>query len=291
MTCQAEQNAGWYLVAFVDILGQAHLLRQMRGLPNKTNQNQMKEFAALLKKTLGTVKGLRDCFTKFFEGTNKKHRDVSGLPPEQRRLYARSKSNPLKFHMFSDFVVLFLSLRDDVNKVPMSGVYFALMSAASSFLTMLAQGQAIRVGIDVGIAVELSEHEIYGSALSRAYELESNTAHYPRIVLGEELVKYIQYQCALPEVDIFATMNKRVAELCASLIAIDDDGMPFLDYLGDGFRQDDARAVDSTLVKRGYDFIIQESAKYQANKNSVLAFRYTLLRNYFEHRMPSWGLA
>ena len=90
----------------------------------------------------------------------------------------------------------------------MSGVYSALTSAASSFLTMLAQGQAIRGGIDVGIAVELSEQEIYGSALSRAYELESNTAHYPRIVLWEELVKYIQYQRALPEVDIFATMNK-----------------------------------------------------------------------------------
>lgn len=291
MTCQAEQYAGWYLVAFVDILGQAQLLRQMRGLPNKANQNQMKEFADLLKKTLRTVKDLRDRFTKFFEGANKKHRDVSGLTPEQRRLYARSKSNPLKSHMFSDFVVLFLSLRDDMNKVPMSGVYSALTSAASSFLTMLAQGQAIRGGIDVGIAVELSEHEIYGSALSRAYELESNTAHYPRIVLGEELVKYIQYQRALPEVDIFATMNKRVAALCANLIAIDDDGVPILDYLGDGFRQDVARAVDSTLVKRGYDFIIQESAKYQANKNSVLAFRYTLLRNYFEHRMPSWGLA
>lgn len=288
MACQIEEYAGWYLVVFVDVLGQTQLLRQMRGLPNKTNQKQMEEFVALLKKTVGTVKRFRDCFTRFFEEVDKQHRDLSDLTTEQRRLYAQSKGNPLKSHMFSDFVALFLSLRDDINKVPMSGVYAALMSAASTFLTMLAGRQAIRGGIDIGVAVELCDKEVYGSALARAYELESKTANYPRIVLGEEIVRYIQFQQVRPDKDVFATMNKRMADLCAKLIAIDDDGVPFLDYLGDGFRQDVGKTLESTVVKKAYDFIIEESARCQTSKNSVLAFRYTLLRNYFEHRMHLW---
>lgn len=265
MAYKKEQHAGWYLVAFVDVLGQSELLGQLRGLPDKTNKKQMEEFVALLKKTVGTVKGLRVCFMKFFEGANKQHLDVSYLTPEQRRLYKQAKSNPLKSHMFSDFVALFLSLRDDQNKVPMRGVYAALAAAASTFLTMLAGGHAIRGGIDVGVAVELCDQEIYGAALARAYKLESKMAHYPRIVLGEELIKYIQFQQARPQENVFATINQKMADLCAGFIAIDDDGMPFLDYLGNGFRQNVARELESVIVKKAYDFIVQESARYQAS--------------------------
>jgi hypothetical protein len=33
--------------------------------------------------------------------------------------------------------------------------------------------------------------EIYGTALERAYDLESEVAKYPRIVIGDELSKYL----------------------------------------------------------------------------------------------------
>ena len=94
----------------------------------------------------------------------------------------------------------------------MRGVYAALTSAASTFLTMLAGRQAIRGGIDVGVAVELRDKELYGPALARAYELESKTANYPRVVLGEELIRYIQFQQVRPDENVFPTMNKRMAD-------------------------------------------------------------------------------
>jgi hypothetical protein len=34
---------------------------------------------------------------------------------------------------------------------------------------------------------------------------------------------------------------------------------------------------------------VTESEKHKAKKNPKLAFKYTLLRNYFEERMPIWN--
>lgn len=287
MKCD-DKYAGWYLVVFVDILGQQHLLRQIQGLPNKSDKTQIQEFGDLLKKTVGTVKLFRELFEKFFEGAKKHNIDTKPLTPEQRKLYEQSKSNPLGSHMFSDFVALFLSLRDDINKFPMGGVYSALTSAASTFLAMLAGSHVVRGGIDIGIGVEVSEGEIYGPALSRAYELESRIALYPRIILGDEIVKYIQIHRARSEDDVFSRMNKELAELCSTLITIDDDGYPFLDYLGEGFKQNIAKRLDSNIVERAFEFVISESERCRKAKNTKLAFRFTLLRDYFEHRMVNW---
>jgi hypothetical protein len=284
-----ELNVEWYLVVFVDVLGQRHLLRQMRGLPEKTDQEQMAEFVILLKKTVGTVKALREYFERFFEGYNRQHFDLKDLNLEQKRLFEQSYSNPLKLYMFSDFIIVFLSLRDDINKVPMRGVYAALASAASTFLTMLASKRIIRGGIDIGVGTELSDKEIYGAALSRAYELESKMAQYPRIIIGDELINYIHWHQSKSEGNVFDAMNKIMADLVISLIAIDDDGFPFLDYLGKGFKQNIAKkSVKPEIIKKAYDFILEESVRCQDSRDSKLAFRYTLLRNYFDHRMSLW---
>ena len=190
--------------------------------------------------------------------------------------------------MFSDFVMLFLSLRDDINKVPMGGVFLALASAASTFLTMLAGGHVIRGGIDIGLGIEFWEGEIYGPALARAYALESKIANYPRIILGEELTRYIQLQQSRPQNDVFSVLNKHLADLCSTLVAIDDDGYPFLDYLGEGFKKHIMTDLDQTIINKAFEFVIRESERYKASKNSKLAFRYSLLRDYIEHRMDNW---
>jgi hypothetical protein len=288
MPKQSRKTVGWYFVAFIDVLGQRHLLREMRDIPEKTDQKEMGEFIALLKKTVGTVTGMRDLFHNFFEGLSGYKFDLSPFTPEQQKILSQVKSNPLKSHMFSDSVLLYFPLRDDVNKVPVGGVYSALAAAASTSIVMLASGHAIRGGIDVGVGIELSDTEVYGSALSRAYELERRTAQYPRIVLGDSLITYIQSKRSISRGDFFAAANKITAELCAKLIAIDADGVPFLDYLGEGFKQHIAKDSITDIVKKAYDFVMQESSRCQETRDSKLAFRYTLLRNYFEARLHLW---
>lgn len=275
-------------MAFVDVLGQRHFLREMRGIPQKTDQKQMAEFVSLLKKTAGTVIALRDAFNNFFKQWNKQHLDLNRLTSEQKNIFQKFQSNPLKSKTLSDSVVLFMSLRDDVNKVPMKGIYAALASLASTFLTMLAAGIVIRGGIDVGVGLELSDGEVYGSALSRAYELESKKAQYPRILIGDELVRYIKWQQAKPEADDFSAMNKIAASFCTKLIAIDLDGLPFLDYLGEGFKTVFGKDLSFDIVKEAFDFVLKESAKCQDFQDFKLASRYTLLRNYFDHRIHIW---
>jgi hypothetical protein len=289
MTKSRTLPVGWYVVAFVDVLGQRHLLREMRGIPQKTDQKQMAEFIALLKKTVGTVKKMRDIFHNFFEGLSRYQFNLSDFTPEQQKLLLQVKSNPLKSHMFSDSVVLFLSLSDDVNKTPVEGVYSVLASAATTFLFMLAGGHAIRGGIDVGVGIELSDDELYGAALSRAYKLENRIAQYPRIILGDELITYIQSKRSTTKGDFFSKANKITADLCADLVAIDTDGLPFLDYLGNGFKQHVAKDSIYDIVEKAYDFVMKESARCHDLRDSKLAFRYSLLRNYFQARLHIWS--
>jgi hypothetical protein len=55
----------------------------------------------------------------------------------------------------------------------------------------MSQGWPIRGGIELGLAMDIDNDDIYGPALARAYTLESKVAQYPRIVIGEELILYL----------------------------------------------------------------------------------------------------
>ena len=135
--------------------------------------------------------------------------------------------------------------------------------------------------------MNIEDNEIYGPALARAYGLESKVAQYPRIVIGEELTRYLQAvatQQAQANEDI---VNASLAQKAFGMLAIDDDGCTFLDWLGHDIRASFKNRNEP--VGKAYEYVIQESIKHKENKNSKLGFRYTLLRNYMESRLPDWG--
>lgn len=74
------------------------------------------------------------------------------------------------------------------------------------------------------------------------------------------------------------------------MLVKDNDGHHILDYLGSEV-MDTLKERDGTsdLVRKAFEFVITESLKHQREKNSKLGFRYTLLRNYFEARLPALG--
>jgi len=288
-----EKYAGLYLAAFIDILGQRQELAELRSLPDKLDSHNFKIFFDQIRKTVGTVELFRKLFIKFYESSNKRQIVTSQFSPEQKQIYNQIKSNPVKLQMFSDFVALSLSLRDDINKVPMIGVYSVIASIGATCLTMLAGSDVIgstniRGGVDIGIGIELSNGDVYGAAIARAYKLENQVAQYSRIVLGDEFINYIQHQRGILCNSPFDIMNKRLAELCSEMIAIDEDGFPFIDYLGEGFKKYIGKNIEFLHIKRAYDFVTQEWAKWQKERNSKLAFRFMLLRDYFENRLHIW---
>lgn len=99
---------------------------------------------------------------------------------------------------------------------------FHLMTAGWMQLELAMMGLFARGGMAFG-PFYADETFIYGQALIDAYDLESKVAIYPRIVLSEALAQYAREQ--LIEFGAGAT------EVHRTLIAIDPDGLPFVNYL------------------------------------------------------------
>ena len=272
----------YYLVAFIDMLGQQELLRNLKKLPDSNKPEENELFFETIKKTYGSVRAMQNSFADFFSGYSKRQPDEEGLTGKQKNIIKQLCNNPIKFQRFSDCIAISLSLRDDVNKVPMRGIYGILGASAITFLTCLARGCPIRGGIDVGLGMEIRKNEIYGPSLSRAYTLESHIAQYPRLVLGEELIQYLHYHASVEPENEHETLRKITSQHCLDLLLTDDDGYPIVDYLGKNLIADNY----DELVAKAYKEILKKSVEFQKTKNTKLATRYSKLQGYFEKKVP-----
>jgi hypothetical protein len=279
---------GYYIVGYLDLLGQQERLRSLRSLPDKSHEDQMKQFIDDLKGTYGVVTHMRSTFEDFFKSFSKRNVDISILTAEQRQTYKKLTSNPIQIKAFSDAIIVFVSLRTDKVKLPTRGVWGIMTAAASTALLSLAAGHPIRGGIDIGLGMEIEKGEIYGPSLSRAYTLESKIAQYPRIVVGEECIRYLQMTAQLKLTDHYSEAGAASAKQCLNLLIRDDDGCAIVDFLGDHFWQSTGNAIEKVVVEKAYQNIIKFSEKFRDANDTKNAFRCTLLRSYFEHRLARW---
>jgi hypothetical protein len=277
----------YYIVGFFDLLGQQDLLRAIQSFPNEENLEEVETFKETILKTYRSVKSLRQSLSNAFGSFSTSGVDEKDLNTEQKTFIEQFRKHDLKFQHFSDTVIMYCPMRADINRVPHRTIFGVLSAAALTFISCLAEGHPIRGGIDIGMGLEIDDNEIYGPVLSRAYTLESKCAHYPRIVVGSELTNFLRQSTTVAGVDLESVATRSVAQRCLDLLAADDDGFLFIDYLGEHLQTILNGPLNDEIIKNGYSFIIKESSKHQADNNSKLAFRYTLLRNYFENRIPS----
>jgi hypothetical protein len=87
--------------------------------------------------------------------------------------------------------------------------------------------------------------------------------------------------------DDISGCNRLVAGRCLDMLALDDDGYPIVDYLGHAFRQSVFQFHYDDLVKRAWDFVVDQSELWRRKHDSVLAFRYAKLREYFKSRIDA----
>jgi hypothetical protein len=168
-----------------------------------------------------------------------------------------------------------------------------LSAAAVVMLTSLGSKHPLRGGIDVGLATEIGSEEIYGTALERAYLLESKEASYPRIVIGDELWLYlnvalVNFQAqTTPEAKSIVAIIEKTMELTA----IDCDGKRILDYLGSVIA-DHARPGDEKrrIVKSIYEFVLVEQKRIDESNDPKMVIRYQAFRRYIESRLHLWNL-
>ncbi len=273
---------GSYLVAFLDVLGQREKFRQL-WLPKTPEEYATVE--GVLRDTVGFVLALRRVFRKNFESFK------AGLklkPGEENAIHTPD------FVGFSDSFIAFVALRnEDEQRTPNIRIYSTLSASCVVMLTSLASEHALRGGIDVGMATEMCPGEIYGTALERAYLLESRQADYPRVLIGDELWRYLSLGLAETE-----KLTTPTAQFLGKLIqremeftTLDADGRRILDYLGPGIVNISTPGQANTMVKPAYQFVLDQHEHWLSNGNTKLSERYASLRRYFESRLPLWGLA
>jgi hypothetical protein len=280
---QRHLQLGNHLVAFLDVLGQRERFREIK---QPKTAEESAAVAEALRQTAGFVLDLRRIFGEQFQSFE------SGLT------YIKKETNAAirpKFAGFSDSFVTSVPLYNQGGElVPIITAFSALAAAAIVMLTSLASRHPLRGGIDVGLATEIGPQEIYGTALERAYVLESREAKSPRILIGDELWRYLEVALANfemqtgPGAKAIAEIVKKIMELTA----IDSDGKRILDYLGPVIVQHAAPGNETAqnMVWPAYQFVLEEQKRINQCGDPKLAARYHAIRGYFESRLPLWNL-
>jgi hypothetical protein len=274
-----KYDFGWYMVAYLDVQGQREKFRKLK-VP--TTDVEAQAVSEVVLETAGFIDLLRDQMREEF-------RDFEERISKSWELH---ESLQPKFTAFSDSLVVSISLWNVGDLTSITKIYSILSAVCNAMMTCLSRRHALRGGIEIGLASELESGEVYGTALLEAYLLESSEANYPRIVIGHELWKFLSAgvsECDsrnAPELEkICKVIKNSVAFTCP-----DDDGRRVLDYLGKFAKSTALPGAASNVIEPAYKFVVAEHEKWIANGDAKLGQRYTLLRKYFESRLPVWDL-
>ena len=238
---------GYHFVACIDVLGQGQELMKLTQLPHGPESKQAA--LAVLKRTAGTVRTVRQIFTDYIERVRTSDRPIAAPFTDAQWAEYQSIRNDIPFRVsnFSDTTVIALSL-SEADHGPgrcAIGVWSAMYGIAGLMLTTLALGIPMRAGIDVERAVDVFPGEAYGPALVNAHRLEAQIADYPRAAVGRGLIDYLSYLDALSPDSTNARLATSTARKCRELLVADpEDRRPMLHMLspallemGDEFRK------------------------------------------------------
>lgn len=184
----------FHIVALVDLLGQSTTLERFGGIPGTPKEK--KAFGRLMLATFGTVNRFRERIVLLNASSPQTHRvpdEVARrLSPRQLRLLSNIPEPAIGYQFFTDLALLKINLSGQTGCGPLVSLYGLFRQLGLLMLTQLAEGVLFRGAVEAGICAELDENDLYGQAVGRAYALESRTAVYPRIVIGEHLINYVK---------------------------------------------------------------------------------------------------
>lgn len=152
-------------------------------------------------------------------------------------------------------------------------------------LAALNRKTVLRGAIEMGMAAELEEADIYGPVLADVHRLESRDAGYPRILVGPRLQAYLHGLASNTERTGPARINRGAANGCMKLLGVDTDGKCIVDYLNDWFsgypRKSD---LWEKYRVEAYHFVLREMSRFEQEGNTKLTKRYREMAAYYESR-------
>jgi len=276
-----------YCTSFIDLLGQREEYEDQGLLPQFHSEVEREAFLKKIKASIGAIfdlqKTAEDMLKVALSPTSKLKKT---LPPEFHDNYDQIQKTRVKQQRWSDGLVFFVCLGDSDIKCPMNGVFYLLALAGSLCFFGLAKRRSLRGAIDVAWGVELHKGELYGATVAKAYELESGVAQYPRIVVSDRTVEYLEANRRNTNSDFFSQCNRELAKICLSMLMQDVDGYWFIHYLGDEFRSYVSQNQHGYIYNKAISFIEDESEKHRSKGDGKLAFRYSHLQSYFVAHPP-----
>jgi len=283
MDTKTDIIAANYCISFVDLLGQRDEYKGEGFLPIFKNNKDRERFFKKIKKTIKPIYNLQKDASNMMKSAFKHEDFLRGkLPLTLQEAREKMSEVKLKQQRWSDGLVFFVSLQAGDVKCPIGGIFYLFGFVGTLFFLGLCKKRPLRGSIDIAWGVELNPGEIYGAAVATAYELESEIAQYPRIVIGERTVEYLTVEMNSPASGVYNRFNSVLAKLCLDMIDIDFDGNYILDYLGKGFKESITKQIHDKLFHRAFKFVTEQLALWKKKKDTKLSMRYSHLFSYFQ---------
>ena len=277
--------------AFLDILGQRVQLKELDKFELGPHLANDRDFRNLVRDTIGRVNHLHDSLFEFFDTFNAS-RGIH-VPDEHKQYWSKLTDIRLKLIPFSDGFFLSVPLIQEIEILPMYGVASLFHSICSTMLQQIALGTPIRGGMEIGTEVELRKNVVYGSGVAKAYELESNVAVYPRVVVGLELVNHIHQLSSLtpeqadtiPHVsnpDLYATLTCRLANICEEMMIRDFDGNIMVHFLSEYILEPLEDDLRRKLISSAFEFVVAQAEKAKISRDTKIAIKYNHIMQYYQ---------
>ncbi len=299
----------FYVVAYIDILGQKAELAKLEELLDKRETGE--PVLEANRKTIGVIKEIRNDWHKFMEKVIATDAEpcepwYNDFTPEKKTQFKKLRyGGDIKFRYISDGIIIYAPLAKIEGEQRVQDVLSIVMGTAHLILVNLSKKVAIRGAVELGWATKIEDWaknkedtDIYGPILPRVHYLESKIADYPRIIVGNRLISYLELRLQLPDENdnnLQEKLNKVCVEKCRDLTCQDMDGQFIVDFLGPFMQK---YTSTSHLAEAGYKFIKSEYIRYKQlardsqeidsqAKYSKLASRYANLMNYFLQLLPN----
>jgi hypothetical protein len=306
-----DVKVGLYAVAFLDLLGQRKAMKKIsatfeeafRKSPGLIDMNdggtfepavielreRVSKTALAIERFFASYEHLRACSKSEYE------KFLATIKPEMRASIDAATRPTIHFSRLSDGLVLFMRIRSDAGRPAMGALLSLVNECASLFLDQIAEGNPVRGGIDVGVGADVTrltgDIEIYGPAFLSAYELESETAKYPRIAVGQGLLDLLKEVTEDQTSGLVGQIEKKAGRLIAErLYRSPDDSVMMIDVLGKSFTKNPL-GMDRETVAQARSFVAGQVKQWAADPSEEgreLHGRYLKLTDYFDRRMYLW---
>jgi hypothetical protein len=287
---EEDLAVGHWVVAFLDLAGARTALMQTDFIPDPSDREGADRLVTALRESVGKI--------LLFHGAAREMASrgdeiaagspIHQLPADKRELARHFRSHSMRILTWSDSVVLYIPLAPDKNDFPAEGALYMLQVAAFLQLVMLSDAMPVRGGIDLGTGIEV-DGQLFGPALVKPYELESKTAEYPRVVIGDSLVEYLHSLGTHCGSDDARQMELSIKSQLQQWVIEDFDRRPVVHFLGQGLREHLEAGDDGRGFVREADAECRRSLSFWRERNNEKLSRYYAeLVRYFDLHAEGW---